>query len=73
MKNIVKRLEGKEITTENLMSVMTLEEKLGQMFMLDFRRWKNKDDKEQNDHQTFSPEVKELIGKYGLGNVILFN
>ncbi|MBE6648492.1 MAG: glycoside hydrolase family 3 protein [Ruminococcaceae bacterium] len=72
MKNIVKRLEGKKITTENLMSVMTLEEKLGQMFMLDFRRWKNKDDKEQSDHQVFSPEVKELIGKYGLGNVILF-
>ena len=72
MKNIVKRLEGKELTAENLLSVMTLEEKLGQMFMLDFRRWKNREDSAQSDHQNFSPEVKELIGKYGLGNVILF-
>ncbi len=72
MKNIVKRLEGKPITSDNLLSVMTLEEKLGQMFMLDFRKWKNSDEKAQSDHQNFSPEVKELIGKYGLGNVILF-
>ncbi len=72
MKNIVKRLEGKPITSENLMSVMTLEEKLGQMFMLDFRRWKNREDAGQNDHQVFSPEVGEIIAKYGLGNVILF-
>jgi len=72
MKNIVKRLEGKELTAENLLSVMTLEEKLGQMFMLDFRRWKNREDSAQSDHLNFSPEVKELIGKYGLGNVILF-
>ncbi len=71
-KNIVSRLEGKEITSENLLAVMSLEEKLGQMFMLDFRRWKNKGDAEQNDHQEFSPEVKEIIAKYGLGNVILF-
>ena len=58
MKNIVKRLEGKELTAENLLSVMTLEEKLGQMFMLDFRRWKNREDSAQSDHQNFSPEVK---------------
>ncbi len=72
MKNILKRLEGKSITAENILSVMTLEEKLGQMFMLDFRRWKNKDEDAQSDHLVFSPEVAELIAKYGLGNVILF-
>jgi beta-N-acetylhexosaminidase len=72
MKNIINRLEGKPITAENILSVMTLEEKLGQMFMLDFRRWKNKDEDAQSDHLVFSPEVAELIAKYGLGNVILF-
>ncbi len=71
-KNIVTRLGGKEITSDNLLSVMTLEEKLGQIFMLDFRRWKNRGESAQSDHQEFSPEVKEMIAKYGLGNVILF-
>ncbi len=71
-KNIVTRLGGKEITSDNLLSVMTLEEKLGQIFMLDFRRWKNRGESAQSDHQNFSPEVKEMIAKYGLGNVILF-
>ena len=49
---------------KKLLSEMTLEEKLGQIFMLDFRRWKNRGESAQSDHQEFSPEVKEIIAKY---------
>lgn len=45
---------------------MTLEEKVGQMFMPDFRTWNDKDFTVYND------EVGNIIKQYHLGGVILF-
>jgi beta-N-acetylhexosaminidase len=45
---------------------MTVEEKIGQMLMPDFRNWKGKPVTEMND------EIRELVKKYHLGGVILF-
>lgn len=45
---------------------MTLEEKVGQMLMLDFRQWNGKNVTES------SPEIAAVIKKYHPGGVILF-
>lgn len=45
---------------------MTLEEKVGQMFMPDFRTWNGK------DFTVYSDEVGNIIKQYHLGGVILF-
>jgi len=45
---------------------MTMEEKVGQMLMPDFRTWKGKNVTEMND------EITQLVKKYHLGGVILF-
>ncbi|MFJ7724893.1 beta-N-acetylhexosaminidase [Neobacillus sp. NPDC097160] len=45
---------------------MSMEEKVGQMLMPDFRNWKGKNVTEMND------EIAELVKKYHLGGVILF-
>lgn len=45
---------------------MTLEEKIGQMLMPDFRKWNGKDVTEM------LPEIESLVKKYHLGGVILF-
>ncbi|PLR96856.1 beta-N-acetylhexosaminidase [Bacillus sp. T33-2] len=51
---------------ENAISKMTLEEKVGQMLMPDFRTWKG-----QNVTQML-PEIEQLVKQYHLGGVILF-
>lgn len=45
---------------------MTLEEKVGQMFMPDFRTWNS------SDFTVYNDEVGSVIKKYHLGGVILF-
>ena len=45
---------------------MTLNEKIGQMLMPDFRNWKG-----QNVTEML-PEIEQLIQEYHLGGVILF-
>ncbi|MBT2759054.1 glycoside hydrolase family 3 C-terminal domain-containing protein [Mesobacillus foraminis] len=47
-------------------SSMSLEEKVGQMLMPDFRTWKGKNVTEMH------PEIEELVKEYHLGGVILF-
>jgi|GEM_PF-69561 len=49
-----------------MISRMTLEEKVGQMFMVDFRQWNDKNVVEIN------PEIERVIKKYQPGGVILF-
>ncbi|MGE5543833.1 MAG: glycoside hydrolase family 3 N-terminal domain-containing protein [Bacillota bacterium] len=49
-----------------MISRMTLEEKLGQMFMVDFRQWNGKNVVEIN------PEIEKVIRQYRPGGVILF-
>jgi beta-N-acetylhexosaminidase len=50
----------------NAIKHMTLEEKVGQMLMPDFRTWKGKNVTEMND------EIAKLVKDYHLGGVILF-
>jgi beta-N-acetylhexosaminidase len=45
---------------------MTLEEKVGQMMMPDFRKWNGK------DVTSMLPEIEALVKKYKVGGVILF-
>jgi beta-N-acetylhexosaminidase len=50
----------------NAIKSMSVEEKIGQMLMPDFRNWKGQPVTEMND------EIKEQVKKYHLGGVILF-
>ena len=50
----------------NAIQQMTMEEKVGQMLMPDFRTWKGKNVTEMND------EIAALVKQYHLGGVILF-
>ena len=50
----------------NAIKHMTIEEKVGQMLMPDFRTWKGKNVTEMN------PEIAQLVKNYHLGGVILF-
>lgn len=49
-----------------IVSNMTLEEKVGQMFMPDFRTWNG------SDFTVYNDEVGNIIKQYHLGGVILF-
>ena len=57
---------------KEIVSNMTLEEKLGQMIMPDFRMWQEEGTKEPSDLTEINSEVAEVIDKYDLGGVILF-
>ncbi|MDU4830283.1 MAG: glycoside hydrolase family 3 N-terminal domain-containing protein [Clostridium perfringens] len=57
---------------KEIVSNMTLEEKLGQMIMPDFRMWQEEGAKEPSDLTEINSEVAEVIDKYDLGGVILF-
>ena len=51
---------------ENALQGMSLEEKVGQMMMPDFRKWKDKDVTEM------LPEIEQLVKRHHIGGVILF-
>ncbi|QRG70044.1 glycoside hydrolase family 3 protein [Brevibacillus choshinensis] len=51
---------------DKAISGMTLEEKVGQMMMPDFRKWNGK------DVTSMLPEIEALVKKYKVGGVILF-
>lgn len=55
----------------DILAKLTLREKIGQMLMFDFRKWGDTGNK-PSDVYVLSDEVKGLISKYNLGNVILF-
>jgi beta-N-acetylhexosaminidase len=57
-------LDSREL--DRLVGKMTLEEKIGQMLMVSFRKWQDRDVTEIND------EIAGIIKKYHLGGVILF-
>lgn len=57
---------------KEIVSNMTLEEKLGQMIMPDLRMWQEDGTKEPSDLTEINSEVAEVIDKYDLGGVILF-
>ncbi|REB05223.1 beta-N-acetylhexosaminidase [Sporosarcina sp. BI001-red] len=63
----VKKMKGKRYDLiKKAISDMTLEEKVGQMLMPDFRTMNGKDVTE------LTPEIEQLVKKYHLGGVILF-
>ena len=56
-----------------LVSKMTLEEKIGQKLMLSFRSgWTMRDGTKISSVQTINDEIHEIIGEYDIGSVILF-
>ncbi len=63
---VVKQKGDRYHIIENTVSHMTLEEKIGQMLMPDFRTWNGENVTEM------LPEIEQLIEEYHLGGVILF-
>ena len=60
-----------EQKAQELVSKMTLEEKIGQKIMLSFRSgWTMKDGTKISSVQNINDEIYEIIGKYDIGSVI---
>jgi len=57
---------------EKIVSEMTLDEKIGQMLMPDFRQWKQEGQSAVQDFTEMNNEVAEIIDEFDLGGVILF-
>ncbi|TYR81261.1 hypothetical protein FZC66_05200 [Priestia megaterium] len=57
---------------EQIVNEMTLEEKVGQMLMPDFRNWKKQGESKATGFTVMNDEVGSIIKKYHLGGVILF-
>lgn len=62
---------SEENEMNDILAKLTLREKIGQMLMFDFRKWGDTGNK-PSDVYVLSDEVKGLISKYHLGNVIVF-
>ncbi|MED4587369.1 glycoside hydrolase family 3 protein [Priestia flexa] len=60
------------LDAKSIVSEMTLEEKVGQMLMPDFRNWKKQGDKMAVGFTEMNDEVGSIIKKYHIGGVILF-
>ncbi|MFT0802809.1 glycoside hydrolase family 3 N-terminal domain-containing protein [Bacillus swezeyi] len=61
-----------EKSVKQMVSDMTLEEKIGQMLMPDFRNWKKEGDSSAKGLTKMNDEVAGIIQRYHLGGVILF-
>ncbi len=64
--SVVKETGDRYRLIDKAISGMTLEEKVGQMMMPDYRKWKG------TDVTKMLPEIAEQIKKYHVGGVILF-
>lgn len=51
---------------------MSLDQKIGQMLMPDFRKWQKEGETAQSDFTVMNDEVKAIVDKYDFGGVILF-
>lgn len=60
------------VKAKDIVANMTLEEKLGQMIMPDFRKWQEEGQESQQDLTKVNDEIAAIIDKYDLGGVILF-
>lgn len=60
------------VEAEKIVSEMTLDEKIGQMLMPDFRQWKQEGQSAVQDFTEMNEEVAEIIDEFDLGGVILF-
>ncbi|WP_291651045.1 glycoside hydrolase family 3 N-terminal domain-containing protein [Clostridium sp.] len=61
-----------KVEAEKIVSEMTLDEKIGQMLMPDFRQWKQEGQDAVQDFTEMNDEVAEIIDEFDLGGVILF-
>ncbi|MGE6631819.1 glycoside hydrolase family 3 protein [Bacillus sp. NPDC077027] len=57
---------------KQIVQSMTLDEKIGQMLMPDFRHWQTKDETTPTGLTKMNDEVADIVKKYHLGGVILF-
>lgn len=57
---------------DEILSNMTLDQKIGQILMPDFRKWKQAGEEAESDFTVMNDEVKRIVDKYDLGGVILF-
>lgn len=57
---------------QDLVASMTLDQKIGQMLMPDFRKWRVDGDTTDKNLTVLNTEVKEIVDKYDFGGVILF-
>ncbi|WP_412857685.1 glycoside hydrolase family 3 protein [Bacillus sp. 179-C3.3 HS] len=59
-------------TAKRMVQDMSLDEKIGQMLMPDFRHWQTKNESSPIGLTKMNKEVSQLVEKYHLGGVILF-
>ena len=59
-----------EKRAKQLVTQMTVEEKIGQILLLDIRRWKTAE--ETKGLTVLNDEIRSIIRRYHLGNIILF-
>ncbi|MFC0270240.1 glycoside hydrolase family 3 N-terminal domain-containing protein [Metabacillus herbersteinensis] len=60
------------IDVQTIVTNMSIDEKVGQMLMPDFRNWKKADESKATGFTVMNDEVASIIKKYHLGGVILF-
>lgn len=64
--SVIKESGDRYQLIDHAIEQMTMEEKVGQMLMPDFRKWNGQ------NVTTLLPEIEQLVKKYHLGGVILF-
>lgn len=61
-----------EAKFEKIVMEMTTEQKIGQLLLMDFRKWKTSTDANATDFEYMNSEVAKIIADYHIGNIILF-
>ncbi|EJD6411324.1 glycoside hydrolase family 3 protein [Providencia sp. CRE-3FA-0001] len=64
--------KNKQKSAEEIVNNMSEAEKIGQLFMLDFRYWNNDSNGDPAPFLAMNDEVSKVINQYHLGSVILF-
>ena len=57
---------------DQLLSQMTLRQKITQMMMVDFRKWQQDGESKASDFTQMNAEVQKIVEDYDFGSVILF-
>lgn len=60
------------LDVDKIVESMSVEEKIGQMLMPDFRQWRTADSSKVQDMTVLNNEVASIIDRFDLGGVILF-
>ena len=63
---------GNNSVAKKNVSEMTSDEKIGQMIMLSFRKWKQKGDEEDKPVTCMNDEISSIVKNYHVGNIILY-